>query len=160
MFLEISHFLPVLASPKIFADGSGFKFKYYAIDYTCAKFHAFWTKCTLISPFDYTNCCKTLKDENDGSPQKQTLHNERLETNIWEPPVPRLSNVHFHVQLPEERKCDCGYCICGRERDSCTHTCTRACARMHTHMHTCTCACTCTHMHRHVHAHMHTCTHM
>ena len=175
MFLEISHFLPVLASPKIFADGSGFKFKYYAIDYTCAKFHAFRTKCTLISPFDYTNCCKTLKGENDGSPQKQTLHNERLETNIWESPVPRLSNVHFHLQLPEERKCDCGYCVCGREREreihahthahvhahACTHTCTHAHA--HAHAHTCTDMCmrTCTHahMHTHVHAHMHTCAH-
>ena len=163
MFLEISHFLPVLASPKIFADGSGFKFKYYAIDYTCAKFHAFWTKCTLISPCDYTNCCKTLKDENDGIPQKQTLHNERLETNIWEPPVPRLSNVHFHVQLPEERKCDCGYCVCGRERER----------FMHTHMHTCMCTHAHTHAHMHMrmymhthaqtcacaHAHMRTCTH-
>ena len=117
---------------------------------------SFFTKCYMLCYIFCTNslsfysyCCKKLADEDDGSPQNQTLHNERLETNIWEPPVPRLSNVHFHVQLPEERKCDCGYCVCGRERDSCTHTCTRACT--HVHMRTCT------HMHAHacVHAHMH-----
>ena len=115
--------------------------------------------CTNSLSF-YSYCCKTLTDENDGSPQKQTLHNERLETNIWEPPVPRLSNVHFHVQLPEEQKCDCGYCVCGRERERFmhTHTCTCTCAHIHTRMHTCTCACThtCTHMHMC----MRTCTHM
>ena len=111
---------------------------------------SFFTKCYMLCYIFCTNslsfysyCCKKLADEDDGSPQNQTLHNERLETNIWEPPVPCLSNVHFHVQLPEERKCDCGYCVCGRERERFMHT------HMHTRMHTCT--------HAHTHAHARTC---